>query len=119
PDAGPGAYAPVPDAGYAGGHDADWQGRAPYAPDGTDYGGRGHDPRTPPYQDPGQAAHPGDQPYGHDPYQQGHSGGTYSDQGYGSAPYPPQGGVDDDPYGYGGRYPEPPSQAPGTTRGDQ
>ncbi|WP_432064385.1 glycosyltransferase [Streptomyces sp. C10-9-1] len=121
PDAGPGpgAYAPVPDAGYAGGHDADWQGRASYAPDGTDYGGRGHDPRTPPYQDPGQAAHPGDQPYGHDPYQQGHSGGTYSDQGYGSAPYPPQGGVDDDPYGYGGRYPEPPSQAPGTTRGDQ
>ncbi|MEU0392138.1 glycosyltransferase family 2 protein [Streptomyces sp. NPDC006208] len=60
-----------------------------------------------------------EQPYGDGQYQQQYQADPYQAPSYGGDQYQQEGAYD--PYGYGdpnGGYPEPPAQAPGTTRGD-
>ncbi|MFP1629492.1 glycosyltransferase [Streptomyces sp. 5K101] len=113
-------YAPVPEQGYG-----DWQGRQPYGDGGYAYGTE----QYPGGQYAGEQTYGSEQPHGSErpyadgAYQQPYQGGPYGTTPYGGDQYA-QDARDPDPYGYGeqypegGQYPEPPSQAPGTTRGE-
>ncbi|MEU1281188.1 glycosyltransferase [Streptomyces sp. NPDC005805] len=94
-----------------------WDAQDPYAyGSGDAYQGGGYG-----QADAASPAYP-DGPYPDSPYPAGYPGDGQQqypgEQGWGGDPYqqPPRDGRD--PYGYGDRYPEPPSQAPGTTRGE-
>ncbi|MFF3325497.1 glycosyltransferase [Streptomyces sp. NPDC002889] len=68
----------------------------------------------------GEQQYGSEQPYGDGQYQQQYQADPYQAASYGNGQYQQEGQYD--PYGYGdpngGQYPEPPAQAPGTTRGD-
>lgn len=92
---------------YAGDADDQYAGEQSYAD--PSYGGTGHPAQTQHTQhmQQTQPAHQGESwPHAADGYPQDGSGAY------------PQDDRAHDPYGYGDQYPEPPSQAPGTTRGE-
>lgn len=107
-----------------------WDARDPYAygpGDAYQRGGYGQpDAAYPAYPDAASPAYPDapypDAPYADHPYPAGSAGDGQQpypgEQGWGGDPYQQPARDGRDPYGYGDRYPEPPSQAPGTTRGE-
>ncbi|MEV4334843.1 glycosyltransferase [Streptomyces sp. NPDC049597] len=109
-------YAAVPQQGHG-----DWQTQQPYGDGSYAYGAE----QYPGGQYVGEQPYGSQQPYGDGAYPQPHQGGPYGTESYGGEQYEQyQGGHGHDPYGYGeqypdgGPYPEPPAQAPGTTRGE-
>ncbi|MFF8847762.1 glycosyltransferase [Streptomyces sp. NPDC015127] len=130
----PAPYATVPEQQQYG----DWQAQQPYGdtgyaygneqqyPDGRYTGEQSHGPEQAYGSEQTYGAEQGygsEQPYGDGAYQQPYQGGPYGTAPYGDEQYP-QNAREHDPYGYGeqypdgGPYPEPPAQAPGTTRGE-